>query len=90
MGELEDRQQLPTGNWVKVTVNLSGTVGILYVDGTAVGSNPNLQLAPFRLGHTKQHWLGRSQCAADSCFNGAIDDFRIDYGALAAAEIAGL
>ena len=45
MGELEDRQQLPTGNWVKVTVNLSGTVGILYVDGTAVGSNPNLQLA---------------------------------------------
>ena len=34
--------------------------------------------------------LGRSQYTADPYFNGAIDDFRICYGALTAAEIAGL
>ncbi len=81
---------LPTGKWVRVAVTLSGTTGTLYVDGVAVGSNPNIQQAPFRLGRTTQSWLGRSQYPADPYFNGSIDDFRIYYGALTAAEVAGL
>jgi hypothetical protein len=81
---------LPTGKWVHVAVTLSGTVGTLYVDGTAVGSNPSMQLTPFRISDTTQNWLGRSQYASDPYFNGAIDDFRIYYSALTAAEIASL
>jgi hypothetical protein len=81
---------LPTGKWVRVAVTLSGTVGTLYVDGVVVGSNTAMQLAPFRIGHTNQNCLGRSQYSADPYFNGSIDDFRIYEGALSAAEISAL
>ena len=92
MGEqsIKGTAALPTGKWVHVAVTLSGTVGTLYVDGTAVGSNPSMQLTPFRISDTTQNWLGRSQYASDPYFNGAIDDFRIYYSALTAAEIASL
>lgn len=81
---------LPTGKWVHVAVTLSGSVGTLYVDGVAVGTNTAMQLSPFRLGHTFQNWIGRSQYAADPYFNGLVDDFRIYDGALSAAEIGAL
>ncbi len=81
---------LPTGQWVHVAVTLSGTTGTLYVNGTAVGANTAMFLAPFRLGSTAQNWLGRSQYSADPGFNGLIDDFRIHRGALTAAQIAAL
>lgn len=81
---------LPTGQWVHVAVTISGTVGTLYVDGVAVGERTDLRLAPFRLGHTRQSWIGRSQYAADPYFAGLVDDFRIYTGALTAREVAAL
>jgi hypothetical protein len=81
---------LPTGQWVRVAVTLSGTTGTLYVNGVAVGTNAAMQLTPLQLGHTHQNWIGRSQYAADPYFNGLVDDFRIYYGELSAAQIAAL
>jgi hypothetical protein len=56
---------LPTGRWVLVAVTLSGSVGTLYVDGVVVGSNAAIRLAPFRLSHTSQNWIGRSKNSTD-------------------------
>jgi hypothetical protein len=81
---------LPTGKWVHFAVTLSGSVATLYVDGVAVGNNSTVQLAPFRLGHTSRNWIGRSQYSSDPYFNGLVDDFRIYYGAMSAAEIGSL
>ncbi|XAQ44792.1 alginate lyase family protein [Ralstonia solanacearum] len=81
---------LPAGQWVHVAATLSGSTGTLYVNGTAVGTNTAMFLAPFRLGSTAQNWLGRSQYSADPGFNGLIDDFRIHRGALSATQIAEL
>jgi len=87
---IEASSALPSGQWVQVAVTLSGTTGTLYVNGKPVGTNPDLHLAPFRLGHTTHNWLGRSQYASDAYFKGQIDDFRIYYGALSVSEIAAL
>ncbi|XAH24485.1 LamG-like jellyroll fold domain-containing protein [Xylophilus sp. GW821-FHT01B05] len=85
-----DGPALPTGRWVHVAVTLSGTVGTLYIDGTAVGSNTQMTLAPFDLGETTQNYLGRSQFSSDPDLQGRVDDFRLYSGALAAADIATL
>jgi hypothetical protein len=81
---------LPTGRWVHLAVTLSGTVGTLYLDGTAVATNEAIALAPFQLGTTTQNWLGRSQYSADPYFNGRMQDLRILSGALSAKDIAAL
>ncbi|NHZ83355.1 hypothetical protein F2P44_29375 [Massilia sp. CCM 8695] len=81
---------LPVGQWVHVAVTLSGSTGILYVNGAEVGRNTALALAPFRLGPTSQNWLGRSQFPTDASLHGNIDDFRLFHGALGAAELAAL
>lgn len=83
-------QSLPTGRWVHVAVTLSGTVGTIYVDGTAAGSADGILLAPWQLGTTPDNWLGRSHYAADPRFNGRMQDLRIYSGALSATEIAAL
>ncbi|SDP22579.1 Alginate lyase [Rhodoferax sp. OV413] len=80
---------LPTGQWVHVAVTLSGTVGTLYVNGSVVGTNTAMMLAPFRLGSTTQNWIGRSQYP-DPYLKGRVQDFRIYRGALSAAEITAL
>jgi len=81
---------LPTGRWVHVAVTLSGTLGTLYVDGVAVGTNTQMTLAPCDLGATDQNWLGRSQFSADPYLKGRIDELKIYRGALGAAEISAL
>ncbi|MCE3608230.1 alginate lyase family protein [Massilia sp. P8910] len=81
---------LPVGQWVHVALTLSGSTGVLYVNGAEVGCNTALALAPFRLGPTTQNWLGRSQFPTDPGLNGNIDDFRLFHGALGAAELAAL
>ena len=87
---IEDTAPLAAAQWVHVAVTLSGTVGTLYVNGSAVGSNTAMQFAPFRLGHTGQNWIGRSQYAADPYFNGLVDELRIYRGALSPAQVAAL
>ncbi|WNH10573.1 LamG domain-containing protein [Thalassobellus suaedae] len=63
----DDEQQingayaLSTGEWHHVAVTLSGTVGILYVEGVEVGRNSNMTLNPSNLGMTTQNWIGKSQ-----------------------------
>jgi len=80
---------LPTGQWVHVAVTLTGSVGTLYVNGAAVGSNSAMVCAPFRLQRTANNWIGRSQYA-DPYLNGKIDEFRIYRGALSASDIVAL
>jgi len=83
-------QPLPTGRWVHVAVTLRGTVGTIYVDGSATGSADGILLAPWQLGATPQNWLGRSQYGTDPGFNGRMQDLRIYSGAMSASEIAAL
>lgn len=80
---------LPTGVWKHVTLTMSGSTGILYVDGVEVGRNNNMTLRPSSLGQTKNNYIGKSQYP-DPYFNGLIDDFRIYSRALSAAEVAAL
>ncbi|MFE6079117.1 DUF5695 domain-containing protein [Paenibacillus sp. NPDC057886] len=80
---------LPVGVWKHVTVTLTGTTGIIYVDGVEAGRNNNMTLKPSSLGQTKNNYIGKSQYP-DPYFNGLIDDFRIYSRALSAAEVAAL
>jgi hypothetical protein len=80
---------LPTGVWKHVAVTLSGSTGILYVDGKEVGRNTSLTLNPTSLGKTKNNFIGKSQYP-DPYFNGLVDEFRIYSRALNASEVAGL
>ncbi len=83
-------ESLTTGQWVHVAVTLARRTGTLYVNGTAVGSNPAIDFPPFQLGSTNQNWIGRSQFPNDPYLNGKIDDFRIYSGAMSAEQIAAL
>src|ERR1039458_8217531 len=76
-----------TGVWHHLAVTLNGSVGILYVDGVAVGTNSSMTLKPSSLGITTQNYIGKSQFA-DPYFNGLVDDFRIYNDALKAGEVA--
>lgn len=84
-----DAPVLPTGVWKHVAVTLSGSTGILYVDGKEVGRNTSLTLNPTSLGQTKNNFIGKSQYP-DPYFNGLVDEFRIYSRALNASEVAGL
>jgi Concanavalin A-like lectin/glucanases superfamily len=81
---------LPTSAWSLVTVTVSGNTGTLYVNGKAVGSNPNMTLHPADLGATTQNWIGRSQYSTDPDLNGQVDDFAVYSRALSAGEVAAL
>jgi endoglucanase len=76
-----------TGAWHQVAVTLSSGVGVLYLDGVAVGTNSSLTINPSSLGSTMNNWIGKSQYAVPS-LNGALDEFRIYRDGLSAAEIA--
>jgi hypothetical protein len=78
---------LTAGAWYQVAVTLSSGVGVLYLDGVAVGTNANLTLTPASLGTTGINYLGKSQYAVAS-LNGALDEFRVYNVALTPSEIA--
>ena len=80
---------LSTGVWHHLAVTLSGTTGILYIDGNAVGTNSNMTLNPSSLGSTTQNYLGKSQYS-DPNLTGSVDDFRIYARALSGGEVAAL
>ncbi len=87
---IESTAALAVGAWHHVAVTLSGTVGILYVDGTQVGQNTAMTLKPSSLGITTANCIGKSQYTGDPNLNGNVDDFRIYNYGLSAAEIATL
>ena len=64
--------------------------GTLYIDGVAVATNNAMTLHATDLGATTGNYIGRSLYAADSYFNGSIDDFRVYKRALTLAEITAL
>lgn len=87
---------LPTG-WHHVAVTHEGNVGILYVDGVAVGTNSAMTLKPSDLGLatknysglTMNDYIGKSQWN-DPTLNGRVDDFRIYNAAMSPAQISAL
>ena len=78
---------LNAGAWYHLAVTLSGTNGILYVNGASVVSN-GITVNPSNLGNTLNNYIGRSQWPSDPYLDGIFDEFRIYTVALSAAEIA--
>ncbi len=87
--QINGTSPLPSGDWTHVAVTLDGSVGTLYVNGVAVGTNSNMSLTPDDLGNTTQNYIGRSQYS-DPYLDGVVDDFKIIDRALSADEIADL
>jgi fibronectin type 3 domain-containing protein len=85
--QINGTMALPVGIWRHLAITLNGSVGILYVNGVAVGTNSALTLNPSSLGSTTQNFIGKSQFS-DPYFNGMVDEFRIYDAALTAGEVA--
>lgn len=79
---------LAQNTWTHVALTLSGNTGRLYINGAQVDSQ-SITLNPANLGAI-QHYLGRSQFAADPYFSGKMDDVILTDQALSLAQIAAL
>lgn len=79
---------LPTG-WTHVAVTLSGGIGTLYVNGTAVAVNNAIKLTPANLTGANNLWIGRSQYG-DPLLQADVDEFQIYDHALSQAQIQSL
>jgi hypothetical protein len=88
---LDGTAPLPVDEWTHVAVTGAGGTGTLYVNGSAVATNPNMTLTPAELSAT-DHWLGRRQFPqrSTSYLNADLDDFQIWGRALAAEEVRDL
>jgi alpha-L-arabinofuranosidase len=87
--QLNRAGNLSTGVWHHLAVTLSGSTGVLYVDGVPANTNLSMTLKPSSLGSTTQNYIGKSQWP-DPNLTGSVDDFRIYSRALSAAEVAAL
>lgn len=81
---------LAAGAWTHVAVTLSGSVGILYINGVEAARNSAMTRRPADLGATTQNWIGRSQYGGDPYLDAALDSFRVYSRVLTAAEVANL
>jgi len=84
---VEAPSALPTKRWVHVAVTLRGSTARLYLDGKEVGRTDDMLLSPRQVGD-QVTFLGRNW--SHPSFNGRIQGFRVEAGALSAAEIAAL
>lgn len=78
---------MPIRRWVHVAFTLQGSTGRLYLDGKEVARSDGIALSPRQVGD-QVAFLGRNW--AHPSFDGRIQAFRVDAGALSAAEIAAL
>ncbi|WP_439890857.1 LamG-like jellyroll fold domain-containing protein [Ralstonia sp. 25C] len=78
---------MPIRRWVHVAVTLQGNTCRLYVDGTEAAKSDDIVLSPRQVGD-QVTFLGRNW--SHPSFNGRIQDFRVQAGALSAAEVAAL
>lgn len=67
--------------WHHIAVTLSGSIGVLYIDGKEAGRNENMTISPDDLGDTSQNWIGKSQWP-DPLLKGTIDEFKVYSKAL--------
>jgi autotransporter-associated beta strand protein len=88
--QINSTVQITAGGWHHFAVTLTGTVGILYVDGVEIGRNTAMTKKPSTLGNTTQNWIGKSQWTSDPLLNGSVDEFRIYNKGLSASEILAL
>jgi hypothetical protein len=86
--QIDGSSALSTGALHQVAVTLNSGTGVLYVDGSAVGTNASMSINPSSLGSTVNNYIGKSQSASDPYLNGRIDEFRIYNAGLSSAEIA--
>jgi aryl-phospho-beta-D-glucosidase BglC (GH1 family) len=87
--QLNRAGNLSPGGWHHLAVTLSGSTGVLYVDGVPANTNLSMTLKPSSLGSTTQNYIGKSQWP-DPNLTGSVDDFRIYNRALNATEVAAL
>jgi hypothetical protein len=87
--QLNRAGNLSTGVWHHLAVTLSGSTGVLYVDGVPANTNLSMTLKPSSLGSTTQNYIGKSQWS-DPNLTGSVDDFRLYSRALSATEVAAL
>jgi regulation of enolase protein 1 (concanavalin A-like superfamily) len=85
--QINSSSALSTGGRHQVAVTLSGNTGVMYLDGSPVGTNSSMTLNPSSLGSTANNHLGKSQYS-DPYLNGSLDEFRIYKRALTAVEVA--
>jgi len=81
---------LPLNAWVHVAFTLQGSVGTIYINGVASGTNASMTLNPASLGSTDQNYIARSQWTPDPAFGGSIDEFRLYNRALTANDVLSL
>jgi autotransporter-associated beta strand protein len=81
---------LTIGVWQHVAVTLRGNTAMIYLNGTAVGTNNGVTLRPSSLGQTTNNFIGKSQFAADPALTASIDDFRIYSRGLTTTEVQAL
>jgi hypothetical protein len=78
-----------TNAWHQVVITLSGSTGVMYLDGAPVGTNASMTINPSVMGVWVNNFLGKSEYA-DPYLNGSIDEFQIYNRGLSAMEITAL
>lgn len=87
--QLSYNYAFPLNTWTHIAITQSGNTCRMYINGTLVATNTNINIKPAALGVTTQNYLGESQFVADPTLKGKIDECRIYNHALTADEIAG-
>ena len=85
--QINGTSALTAGVWYHVAVTYGGNIGILYLNGVAVGTNNAMTLNPSSLGSTANNYIGKSQWP-DPYLNGLMSEFRIYGVVLSPSEIA--
>jgi hypothetical protein len=78
--------KLTVGEWTYVAVTLNGDTGRMYVNGELVNTNAAIAYDPYDLPQTL-NYVGKSQFAGDSRFDGLIDELKIYDYARSSAQI---
>ena len=86
---------LTAGVWSHIAVTLTGTTGVLYVNGTAAASGtitlrPDQLLAENTSTGIQHNYLGRSEGSIMPMFQGSLDSAQFYSSALVAAQVTAL
>jgi hypothetical protein len=73
--------------WTHIAVTKSGNVGLIYVNGVAVGRSTTLSIPPSDLGYTDQNYIGKSQYPSDPLFQGNMDELYVYSKALSEGDL---